>query len=93
MQTPPFPEYISGHSVISSATATVLMHIWGNENPFLDTTEMKYLGLKRHFKSIDQAAIEVGISRIYGGIHYRAAVSEGRKQGQIIGKYYTETYK
>ena len=93
LQTPPFPEYISGHSVISSATATVLMHIWGNENPFLDTTEMKYLGLKRHFKSIDQAAIEVGISRIYGGIHYRAAVSEGRKQGQIIGKYYTETYK
>ena len=90
LQTPPFPEYISGHSVISSASATILAEIFGNETSFTDTTEMKYLGLKRQFASIDKAALEVGISRIYGGIHYRSAINEGRKQGQRIGKLYLE---
>ena len=90
LQTPPFPEYISGHSVISSASATILAEIFGNETSFTDTTEMKYLGLKRYFASIDKAALEVGTSRIYGGIHYRSAINEGRKQGQRIGKLYLE---
>jgi hypothetical protein len=92
LQTPPFPEYISGHSVISSAAAGILSHILGNI-AFTDTTEMQYLGLKRHFESIDKAAKEVSISRIYGGIHYRAAVVQGSKQGQKIGAFYTQVFK
>lgn len=92
LQTPPFPEYISGHSVISSAAAGILSHIWGNI-AFTDTTEMQYLGLKRHFESLDKAAKEVSISRIYGGIHYQAAVVQGSKQGQKIGAFYTQVFK
>jgi hypothetical protein len=90
LQTPPFPEYISGHSVISSAAATILSGYWGQATPFTDTTEMQYLGLKRSFTSIDNAAKQVGESRIYGGIHFRAAINEGRKQGQNIGKLYLQ---
>jgi len=52
LQTPPFPEYTSGHSVISSAVATVLEHLFGQDVSFHDTTEMEYLGLDRNFSSI-----------------------------------------
>lgn len=93
LQTPPFPEYISGHSVISSAAAGILSAIWGNNIAFTDTTEVQYLGLKRHFNTIEEVANEVSISRVYGGIHYRAAVVQGSKQGQKIGSFYTQVFK
>lgn len=92
LQTPPFPEYISGHSVISSASAKVLEAIYGDSVSFTDTTELKYLGLKRKFKSLNDAAIEVGMSRIYGGIHYQSAIKEGRKQGLEIANYYLKKF-
>lgn len=88
LQTPPFPEYSSGHSVISAAAATVLSKIFGTGTAFHDTTELKYLGLERSFSSIEAASDEVSMSRMYGGIHYRSAVMNGQKQGQLIGSYY-----
>jgi hypothetical protein len=92
LQTPPFPEYTSGHSVITAAAATVLTNIFG-QVAFTDTTEMKYLTLRRRFNSIEQAADEAGISRLYGGIHFRSAINEGKKQGQKIGTLYNERFK
>ncbi len=92
LQTPPFPEYTSGHSVISAAAATVLSTIYGTNTAFTDTTELKYLGMKRSFSSIKAAANEVSMSRMYGGIHYRAAVENGQKQGEQIGSYYNTVF-
>lgn len=92
LQTPPFPEYTSGHSVISAAAATVLAEVFGNNTTFTDTTEMKYLGLQRSFTSLAAASDEVSMSRMYGGIHYRSAVMNGQKQGQEIGRYYNKTF-
>lgn len=92
LQTPPFPEYTSGHSVISAAAATVLSEVFGNNTAFHDTTEMKYLGLERSFTSLAAASDEVSMSRMYGGIHYRSAVINGQKQGQEIGRYYNKTF-
>lgn len=92
LQTPPFPEYSSGHSVISAAAATVLAEIFGRETAFHDTTELKYLGLERSFSSLEAASDEVSISRMYGGIHYRSAVMNGQKQGQQIGQFYNQTF-
>lgn len=91
LQTPPFPEYISGHSVISSAAAGVLTFMLG-QVAFVDTTEMKYLGLSRRFTSVKQAANEVSISRMYGGIHYRAAVEAGAIQGEKIAALYGDNF-
>jgi hypothetical protein len=88
LQTPSFPEYTSGHSVITAAAATVLSSIFGAETPFVDTTEMEYLGMKRSFSSIDIAADEAGISRLYGGIHFRSAIVNGKKQGQNVGRLF-----
>lgn len=93
LQTPPFPEYTSGHSVVSAAIATTLTANLGDNISFTDTTEMEFLGLKRSFTSINAAADEAGISRLYGGIHYRAAIDQGKWQGQALGRYYIEKIK
>ena len=87
LQTPPFPEYTSGHSVISTASAEVLTKRFGNSFPFLDTTEVRYGLPARHFKSFLQAADEAAISRLYGGIHYRMAIDQGVVQGRKVGQY------
>ena len=85
LQTPPFPEYTSGHSVISAAAATVLTKMVGPNFAFTDTTEIPYLQMQRRFSSIEAASDEAGISRLYGGIHFIQAISAGKKQGQQIG--------
>lgn len=85
LQTPPFPEYTSGHSVISSASATVLEKILGDETSFRDTTERRWGWPDRDFGSVSEAANEAAISRMYGGIHYNEAINAGMKEGHEIG--------
>ncbi|MCH6199922.1 vanadium-dependent haloperoxidase [Aquiflexum sp. LQ15W] len=87
LQTPPFPEYTSGHSVISKTSAVILTSYFGENFDFVDTSEV-YFGLpERPFQSFYQAADEAAISRLYGGIHFRDAIEEGVKQGDKIGHY------
>jgi hypothetical protein len=87
LQTPPFPEYLSGHSTISAASATILTHFFGENFAYTDTVEARF-GLKsRNFKSFQQAADEAGISRMYGGIHFIDAITNGQKQGELVGKW------
>ncbi|WP_423149196.1 vanadium-dependent haloperoxidase [Rubrolithibacter danxiaensis] len=85
LQTPPFPEYPSGHSTITRAAATVLTKMFGDNFEFEDTSDEKYIGMKRSFKSFIQAANEASISRFYGGIHYRFSLDEGSKEGKKVG--------
>lgn len=93
LQTPPFPEYTSGHSVVSGAAATVLTDIFGDNFAFDDDTEIPYGLPIRSFSSFNQAADEAAISRMYGGIHYRAAVDVGVKQGRDLGKFVVDNLK
>jgi hypothetical protein len=87
LQTPPFPEYSSGHSVISTAVAEVLTYFLGDNFSFIDSTET-YIGLPiREFSSFRKAAAEARISRLYGGIHYRDAIENGGISGEQIGKF------
>ncbi|HET7897284.1 MAG TPA: vanadium-dependent haloperoxidase, partial [Flavisolibacter sp.] len=86
LQTPPFPEYTSGHSVISTAAAKVLTAFWGENCRFDDDTETPYGLPVRTFASFNKAAEEAAISRLYGGIHYRAAIENGQVQGRKIGE-------
>lgn len=87
LQTPPFPEYTSGHSVISNTSAVVLSSIYGDDFEFLDTTEIPYGLPSRFFDSFQSAADEATISRLYGGIHYESAIYEGKEQGILIGNF------
>lgn len=90
LQTPPFPEYTSGHSVVSGAAAVALTSIFGDNFAFDDDTEVRYDLPIRSFTSFNQAADEAAISRMYGGIHYRAAVEVGVKQGRDLGDFVVE---
>lgn len=87
LQTPPFPEYPSGHSVVSGAAAVVLTQLFGENFAYLDTSEQDYGLPARSFSSFNQAAKEAAISRLYGGIHYRFAIENGLVQGKSLGKF------
>lgn len=86
IETPPFPEYPSGHSVVSGAAAEVLTGLFGTV-AFTDETHLMFdhEPLRRSFLSFEHAASEAAISRLYGGIHYRAAIENGLRQGRCVG--------
>ena len=87
LQTPPFPEHTSGHSVISTASAVVLTQLYGDDFSFVDVVEVKYKLPERSFNSFMEASQEAAISRLYGGIHYRPAIEDGVTQGQQVGDF------
>jgi hypothetical protein len=87
LQTPPFPEYTSGHSVASASASVVLTYLLGDNFSFTDTSEI-YFGLpSRNFTSFIQAANEAAVSRLYGGIHFRDACDLGVTQGRQVGQF------
>jgi len=87
LQTPPFPEYTSGHSVVSTASAIMLTKLFGDNFSFADSTEVEFDIPVRHFKSFKLAAEEAAISRFYGGIHYMPSINNGMKEGIRIGNF------
>src|SRR5262245_53307379 len=86
LNTPPFPEYPSGHSVQSGAASTVLADLFGRHYSFVDHTHDERGLPARRFDSFGQAASEAAISRLYGGIHFRPAIELGLRQGECIGR-------
>lgn len=87
LQTPPFPEYVSGHSVVSTAAAQILTYIFGDNYDFIDDTEVEFGLPKRSFSSFKYAANEASISRLYGGIHFRDAIDQGIWLGQKVSDF------
>jgi PAP2 superfamily len=81
--SPGFPEYPSGHSVVSGAAGDVLTYLFGTV-AFTDRSGRKHGLDDRSFTSFQAAASEAAISRLYGGIHFRAAIEGGLRQGQCI---------
>jgi hypothetical protein len=93
LQTPPFPEYLSGHSFISATAAVILTSFFGDNFYFTDDVENGF-GIKpRQFKSFNQAATEAGYSRLLGGIHFEDGIINGKKQGQLVGLYIIGKFK
>lgn len=93
LQTPPFPEYTSGHSVISRAAAVTLTDLFGENFAFNDTTEVEFGLPARQFDSFIHASEEAAISRLYGGIHYMMAIDNGVDQGQEVGDFIVSKLK
>lgn len=87
LQTPPFPEYISGHSVASTTSAVILTHFFGENFAYTDNVEASFGIPPRHFNSFTQAAHEAAISRFWGGIHFMDAIENGIVQGDKVGNW------
>jgi hypothetical protein len=93
IETPPFPEYTSGHSVISSAAATILTFLLPKPHSFSDSSQL-YIGLSpRKFKTFTEAAQKASLSRFYGGIHYMPALTNGTIQGEQVANYILKRIK
>lgn len=86
LQTPPFPEYTSGHAVISAAAAEVITDFFGDNISYTDTSELEFGIPNRTFSSVRQAAKEAGLSRVYGGIHFENSCLVGTEEGVKVGQ-------
>ena len=87
IQTPPFPSYVSGHSVISAASAEVMTHYFGDNFAYTDSSEKEFGIPNRSFTSFRGAATEASWSRLYGGIHFRSDLEQGSLLGRRLGEY------
>ena len=91
--TPAFPTYTSGHSTQSGAAAFVMTDQFGIRT-FTDTTHIDHDLTPpmdpRTFNSINEAAAEAALSRLYGGIHFRFDNINGLSSGQCIGQTIVE---
>ncbi|MDZ7879741.1 MAG: vanadium-dependent haloperoxidase [Saprospiraceae bacterium] len=87
INTPPFPEYTSGHSCVSGASSTILSSIFGDNKAFVDSTEVQFGIPPRSFTSYKEAADQAAFSRMYAGIHYRPACEVGLTQGAAVGQH------
>lgn len=88
LQTPPFPEYLCGHSTVSATAAEALTNVFGDNFRYTDTTELEFGIKSRSFKSFRDAAIENNWARFYGGIHFHnsciISTEYGKKVGDLI---------
>jgi membrane-associated phospholipid phosphatase len=85
--TPPFPDYVSGHSTFSGAAAAVLAGFYGTDNISFTLGSDGLPGVTRAFSSFTAAAREAAVSRLYGGIHFRTANEDGLSAGIAIGEW------
>ena len=88
LETPPFPEYTSGHSVQTGALAAILTALYGDSTAFTDATHKDRTdidGTPRTYASFHAMAEEAALSRLYGGIHFEEAIHLGLVQGRRIG--------
>jgi membrane-associated phospholipid phosphatase len=87
LNTPPHPEYPSGHSAFSGAAATVLSAFFGTDHISFRVRSDTVPGVERKFTSLRACAEECGESRVYGGIHYRFSCDDGLRLGMRVAEW------
>ena len=92
LAAPPFPAYTSGHSTFSKASAQVLTRFYGTDAISFSATSDSLPGITRAFTSLAACADEIGMSRIYGGIHFEFDNRAGKLTGQKIGDYVSANF-
>src|SRR5947208_6586758 len=88
---PNHPDYIPTHSTVTGAAMRVLAPLSRNRTPF-PLTSPALPGVTVTYPSFSDAAGEVGLSRIWGGIHFRTACEVGRAVGESIADQAVTNY-
>lgn len=84
--TPPHPDFPSGHSTTAGAAEVIFTDLFGENYAFTNHT-YDYLGMPpQSYTSFSDMAAQIGRSRLYAGIHTRYACDQGRTEGQKIGQ-------
>jgi hypothetical protein len=86
--TPPFPDYIAGHSTYAGAAEKVLDHIFGTHpGVVMALTSPTAPGVVQAYTTFKAMADGVVDARVLGGIHWRTSSERGRTVGEEIGRY------
>ena len=86
--TPPFPDYVAGHTTYAGAAATVLEHLFGNcPDVVMALTSPSAPGVVRTYTNFEAIADDVVEARILGGIHWRTSSVVGKRVGDRIGNF------
>lgn len=93
LNTPPHPEYPSGHSAFSGAAVAVLSAAFGTNRIRFTVRSDALPGVERTFSSLAACAEECGESRVSGGIHYRFSCTAGLQLGKRVGDWVVEHAK
>jgi hypothetical protein len=96
IDSPPFPEFPSGHSFQSGAGSEVFNAIIGTNYSFTDSTNATKRGIDntlRSYTNFDEMADEISLSRLYGGIHYRYTLDQSLEYGRKLGIYVSQQIK
>ncbi len=91
LDTPPFPDYLSGHSVFGGAASAILARFFGDNTSF-EIPSMELPGVSRSYGSFTQAANENADSRLFGGVHINAANVDGVSVGQEVGNFVFDNF-
>ena len=87
MVSPAFPSYISGHSTFSAAASRLLEHFFGTDEIEFSVRSDGLPGAVRSYKKLSEARDEIGMSRIWAGIHVMSDNLEGQKAGIKIADW------
>lgn len=87
MMSPAHPDYVSGHSAFSGAASTILARFFREDAIPFSTTSDGLPDVVRHFTSFSAACREVGLSRVFGGIHTRSANLAGQDLGRQVADW------
>lgn len=93
VNTPPFPEYTSGHSSQSGAWGAVMTSLFGDDYAFTDYTHGDLFGGPRSFSSFNECAEETAMSRLYGGIHFPIGNTMGSMSGEAVGEMVNQLFE
>jgi PAP2 superfamily len=92
LNTPAHPDYVSTHAVQGGAAAAVLRQVFGTDQvAFTATSGAPFAGLTRTFSRLSAAAQENADSRVYAGVHFRSATTNGLRLGRQVG-WFTVTH-
>jgi hypothetical protein len=88
LATPPFPDYIAGHTTYGGAVAKVLEHVFGkNPGVVMTLTSPTAPGVVQTYTTFKAIAESVVDARVWGGIHWRTSSVRGRIVGEELGRY------
>ena len=84
--TPPHPDFPSGHSSTAGAAEVVFTHLFGENYAFTNHTYDYQNMPPQSYASFTDMAVQIGLSRLYAGIHTRYACDVALIQGQKIAQ-------
>jgi hypothetical protein len=86
--TPNFPEFVSAHTTVSSAMATVLTMLFDDDPGVTFTaTSPTNAGFERHWATFSEGVNEVIDARVYAGIHFRSSDERGARIGRQVARF------